>query len=65
MKIENKNDLLIVTDFDEIEAYIIACKIEADGAHFYKKIYNQVQDEKAKESIGLLLKEEEKHLKLF
>ncbi len=65
MKIENKNSILTVTDFDEIEAYIVACKIEQDGIDFYKKLLEKSRDPKVKGALDFLLKEEEKHLKLF
>jgi len=65
MKIGNKNDKLVVTDFDEIEAYIIACKIEEDGIHFYKKMLESEKSPKIIEILDFLVKEEQRHLKLF
>lgn len=55
MRIEEKEGNLVITDFNELEAYKIACKIEADGIDFYK----------SKEVFNFLLAEEQKHLKLF
>lgn len=65
MKIENKNGTLIVTDFDEAESYVVACKIEQDGITFYKKLLEKSKDPKVRGTLDFLLKEEEKHLKLF
>jgi len=65
MKIENKNNTLVITDFDEIEAYIIACKIEEDGIHFYKKMRERERSPEVIKIIDFLIKEEQKHLKLF
>lgn len=65
MKIESKNNQLIVTDFDEVEAYIIACKIEEDGINFYKKMREAEKSAKTIEVIDFLIREEQKHLKLF
>lgn len=65
MKIKNENNKLIVTDFDEIEAYIIACKIEEDGIYFYKKLRDVEKSPEALKTIDFLIKEEQKHLKTF
>jgi len=65
MKIKNENNKLIVTDFDEIEAYIIACKIEEDGIHFYKKMREAEKSPEILKIIDFLIKEEQKHLKTF
>lgn len=65
MKIENKNGVLVVTDFDEVEAYIIACKIEEDGISFYKKLQEREKSPKISEIIYFLIREEQRHLKLF
>lgn len=59
MRIEEKEGNLVITDFNEIEAYKIACKIEADGISFYKKFLSEFSE------VDFLLKEEQKHLKLF
>lgn len=65
MKIENKNNILVITDFNEVEAYIIACKIEEDGIFFYKKLREQEKSPKVLETIDFLITEEQKHSKLF
>lgn len=65
MKIEDRNNQLIVTDFDEVEAYVIACKIEEDGIHFYRKLREAEKSAKIIEAIDFLIKEEVRHLKLF
>lgn len=36
MKVEEKNNKLVITDFNEIDAYKIAYKVEKDGLDFYK-----------------------------
>ena len=65
MRVKEKDGDMIITDFSEIEAYKIACKIESDGLHFYKKLREKVKDEKAKETIDFLLEEEKEHLRIF
>ena len=65
MKIEEKDDRLVITDFDELEAYKIACKIEKDGIEFYKSLSENTKDKSIEEKLRFLLGEEEKHLKFF
>ena len=48
MKIEQKGNSFIITNFDEIEAYKVACKIEKEGLKFYKKLAENVDNIKAK-----------------
>ncbi len=65
MKIEEKGAELVITDFDELEAYKIARKIEKDGREFYEKLYESVSEPKVKETLGFLKREEGKHLAFF
>lgn len=65
MRIEEKNGNLVIVDFDEADAYKIACKIEKDGICFYKDLRDKSGDEKIKTEMEFLLKEENGHLKLF
>ena len=65
MKIEERADKLEIVDFNELEAYKIAGKIEKDGLFFYKKLYNSIDNPEVKKVIGKLLEEEEKHVSFF
>ena len=65
MRIEENNGNFVIVDFDEYEAYKIACKIEKDGIDFYQKLLSKINKDKAKESLSLLIGEERKHLNLF
>lgn len=66
MHIEEKGGAFIIVDFDDFEAYKIACKIEKDGIVFYKKLLAQQGDKGAAAgSLRFLLKEEQGHLSLF
>lgn len=65
MKIEEKNGQLVIVDFNELEAYKIACKIEEDGLHFYKKLMEKISGDAPKSALAFLIKEEEEHLKFF
>ncbi len=65
MKIESSGDQFVITDFNDIEAYRLACKIEKDGIYFYKKLKEASENPKVKEMLDFLIKEENKHLKFF
>lgn len=65
MKIQEKKGKLTIVDFNEAEAYKIACKIEEDGIHFYQNILKNIKNKYVKEKISYLLEEERKHLKFF
>jgi rubrerythrin len=64
MKIKQKKDEFVIVDFDEIEAYKIACKIEKDGIDFYKKLAGLV-GESVRKMADFLIEEEERHLRVF
>ncbi len=65
MKIEEKSGALVITDFDEIEAYKIAAAIEKEGISFYEKLAVQETRSAIGESIRSLITEEKEHLKFF
>lgn len=65
MKIEEKNGKLNIIDFNEIEAYKIACKIEEDGISFYQNVLSGMENKSVKEKLEFLLGEEREHLKFF
>ncbi|MFA5117738.1 MAG: ferritin family protein [Candidatus Omnitrophota bacterium] len=65
MRIQEKNGNFEVVDFDAVEAYKIACKIETDGLEFYAYLLKNVAAEPARKALFYLLKEEQKHLSLF
>lgn len=65
MKIVEKKGKFVIVDFDIVEAYEIACKIERDGIGFYKKMAKEAQRPEVKETIEFLIKEEQAHLKIF
>jgi rubrerythrin len=65
MKIEEQQGKLIVVDFNELDSYKIACKIEKDGVWFYNKIMGVVDQPESKEVLGFLIQEEKKHLAFF
>lgn len=65
MKIQEKNGQLQIVDFNELDAYKIASKIEKDGISFYQNLVNGLKDKGAKEKIQYLLREEKQHLSFF
>lgn len=64
MKIEEINGKMVITDFNELEAYKIASKIEKDGIEFYTKLFDNANPN-VKDNIGIILQEERKHLTFF
>ena len=65
MKIADRGGRLTITDFNEIEAYKIARKIERDGVNFYRKFSESVKDASTKETLEFLIKEEDRHIRTF
>lgn len=65
MKIEEKKGKLLITDFDEFEAYRIAVAIEKDGIQFYEKLRESSLGPKVKGALEFLKKEEARHLSIF
>ena len=65
MKVEEKAGKLVISDFDEFEAYRIASNIEEDGINFYKMIAERAINPEVRETLEFLLDEEEKHLEFF
>lgn len=65
MKIEEKDGKLVIVDFNQTEAYKIACKVEKDGILFYEKLKGKVKKPEIIETLDFLISEEKKHLKYF
>jgi len=65
MKIDFSGDEIKIYDFDELEAYRIACKMEADGIYFYSRMLEEMLKPQMIEVLELLLGEERNHLKHF
>ncbi len=65
MKIEEKNGGLAIVDFNELEAYKIASKIESDGISFYTNLSAGIKNKKIQEIVNSLIQEEREHLKFF
>ena len=65
MQIKEKNGELAIVDFDELEAYKIARKIESDGMDFYHRLQEKTDDEKLRKVLSFLIKKEREHLQFF
>jgi len=65
MRIEEKNGNLVITDFNELEAFKIASKIEKDGIHFYEKLAGRVAGTRVRDTLKMLANQERDHLEFF
>ncbi|MFH1771729.1 MAG: ferritin family protein [Candidatus Omnitrophota bacterium] len=65
MKIDDTPKGFIITDFNELDAYSIACKIEKDGIWFYSRLIDKIDNKEAKKTLNFLIDEERKHLAFF
>jgi rubrerythrin len=65
MKVDFSNDEIKVYDFDELEAYRVARKLERDGAYYYSRLREETPDPEIREVIDMLISDEKEHLRLF
>ena len=65
MKIKDNGEEIQIYDFNVLEAFKIARKLEREGISFYKKLTEAAKDPKVKEVLKYLLDEEEEHLQIF
>ena len=65
MKVDFSGDEMKIYDFDELEAFRIARKIEADGIYYYSRMLDEMLKPQIIETVELLLHDERNHLTLF
>jgi rubrerythrin len=65
MKVDFSTDEVKIFDFDELEAYRIARKLERDGVYFYTRLREEVSDPEIRGVVDMLINDEENHLRLF
>jgi rubrerythrin len=65
MKIDFSGDEAVIYDFNDLEAYRIARKMEADGIYYYSRMLDEILKPKIIEVLELLIRDERKHLTLF
>ncbi len=65
MKVDFSGDEIRIYDFNELEAYKIARKLEEDGVYYYSRMKEEVLNPKVLEAVEILLSDERKHLNLF
>lgn len=65
MKVRETGSGIQIYDFNAVESYKIAQKIEREGIRFYQMVLEKAADEKLKEALGYLRDAEEEHLKIF
>ena len=65
MKVDFSKDEIMVFDFDELESYRVARKLERDGVYFYTRLKEEVSTPEIREVVEMLISDEKKHLSLF
>jgi len=65
MKIKLGKEDIVISDFDVIEVYKVAMKIEADGEKFYKSVIGLTKDERIKRTFKRLAEDELRHYGTF
>ena len=65
MKIDFSSDEIKIFDFDELEAYRIARKLEKDGVYFYTRMRDEMLQPEIRDVVKMLISDEKKHLSLF
>ncbi|MBI5118408.1 ferritin family protein [Candidatus Poribacteria bacterium] len=65
MKVDFSGAEIRIFDFDELEAYRIARKIEEDGIYYYSRMKEEMLKPEIRNVIEMLLKDERNHLDLF
>jgi rubrerythrin len=65
MKIDYSKGRMEIADFNSLEAYKIARRMEKDGITFYQRLQAGNFSPEVSRAVGFLLQEEKKHLKLF
>ncbi len=65
MRIEEEDGNMVITDFNELEAFKIASKIEKDGISFYEKLEGKVAGARVRDTLKMLANQERDHLEFF
>lgn len=65
MKVDFSTDEIKIFDFNELEAYRIARKLENDGLYFYTRLKEEVSAPRIREVVDMLIRDEKKHVSTF
>ena len=65
MKVDFSGDEIKIYDFDELEAYRVARKLERDGVYYYTRMKEEVLKPEIREVVEMLISDERRHLSLF
>lgn len=65
MRVDFSGDEIQIYDFNELEAYQIARKMEADGIYYYSRMLDEVLKPKVTEVVEMLVRDERIHLSHF
>ncbi len=60
-----KDGTITLSDFNSIQAYKIAIKLEKDGIEFYRELAQEVKDQDARREIDFLIEQEKEHQATF
>lgn len=65
MKVDFSGDEIRIFDFDQLEAYRIARKMEEDGIYYYSRMKEETLKPEIRDVVEMLLADERNHLRLF
>ena len=65
MKVDFSGDEIKIYNFDELEAYKIARKLEEDGIFYYSRMKEEVLKPTIRDVVEILISDERKHLSVF
>ena len=65
MKVDLSGDEVRLYDFNALEAFRIARKMESEGIKLYKSMREKIKDPGVRDVLDFLIEEEKKHLALF
>jgi len=65
MKVDFSGDEIMIYDFDELEAYRVARKLERDGVYYYSRMKDEITTPEIRDVVEMLIVDEKQHLNMF
>lgn len=65
MKVDFSGDEIMIYDFDELEAYRAARKLERDGVYYYSRMKDEIANPEIRDVVEMLIVDEKQHLNMF
>ena len=65
MKVDFSGDEIMIYDFDELEAYRVARKLERDGVYYYSRMKDEIATPEIRDVVEMLIVDEKQHLNMF